>query len=70
MKKAATATLRRELGYLNDADICAFNNWTRATLANRRALGTAPPSSKIGRDRVTAVKDFHAWLARQKRVAA
>ena len=81
MKKAVTApaddtlygpnkSLIRELGYLTDDDICVFNKWTRGTLASRRRLGTAPPSSKLGHEYVTSVKDFHAWIARQKRVTA
>jgi hypothetical protein len=65
-----TAQLRRELGYLSDSELAAFLGIGVPRLKNRRIAGDAPPSSKVGNENLTAIKDALTWVARRKRAAA
>jgi len=64
--KPNAAQLRREMGFLTDQELAAFLGIQVPTLKNRRSRGNAPASSKVGRDRLTAIKDALAYVARRK----
>ncbi len=58
--------LLRERDWLKDEHICAMFGWSLATLRNRRSAGTAPPSSKIGKDHLTKGDDVELWIRRRR----
>jgi len=67
---AISQATRAELGYRDDAFVSALLGIDLATLRNRRSLGNAPKSSKVGRVHLTTDKDLHAFIARKARRAS
>lgn len=71
-KVANGAELRKALGHLDD-EACLVDEETAAIigcgvprLRNRRTVGDAPISAKVGRDHLTRVSDLRTWLARKR----
>jgi hypothetical protein len=60
------SAVREKIGMLYDPDVAELLRITVPTLKARRSRGTAPPSSKIGRDHVTFVDDLKRWIATRR----
>jgi len=58
--------VRQKIGVLYDPEVAELLHIAVSTLKARRSRGTAPPSSKVGRDHVTFVDDLKQWIARRR----
>ena len=58
--------VRQKIGALYDPEVAELLHIWVPTLKARRSRGTAPPSSKIGRDHITFVDDLKQWIARRR----
>jgi predicted DNA-binding transcriptional regulator AlpA len=60
--------LRRELGYIEEAELFALIDVTKGTGRNRQAAGSLPPRYKVGRKNFYKLSEVEAWI-RRRRVA-
>jgi hypothetical protein len=65
---AESRALRHKLGYLSNPELAALLGVNIKTLQNNQARGSAgaPPFSKIGRERFTAIADAKAFIQRRR----
>lgn len=66
------AALRRQLGFITDAELFALFGIAPGTGRNRQSAGSLPPHYKIGREKLYKLAEVEAWIKRRRvvRVAA
>jgi len=65
-KATPTAVLRREMGYISEAEVSALVGVTPATARNRQSAGSFPPAYKIGREKLYRIDEVDAWIRRRR----
>ena len=69
-----SAALRRELGFITEAEFCALVGISVPTARNRQSKGTLPPHYRLGSNKLYKLAEVEAWIRRRRvqhdRVAA
>jgi predicted DNA-binding transcriptional regulator AlpA len=60
------AALLRELGLLEEQEVCAILGVTVATGRNRQATGKFPPHYSVGKRKLFKRVEVEAWIKRQR----
>ena len=60
------AALRRDLGFITDAELRALLGLEIGTARNRQSAGSLPPHYKIGRDKLYKLTEVEAWIRRRR----
>ena len=63
---AKAITLRRELGYLTEQEVCELLGYTLARFRVRQSQGAAPPHFKVGAKKLFKATEVDAWISRQR----